>query len=160
MRTTDLPVSVTLFRGPTADEAALDHIGRRPRSLRAPHHTCSRSSIEGRFYLAQDDAWRFQPGEITLAYGGTLLLTDLPDWRLECLEVIGRALRSGELSFYSEGGQWVTIPAHFQVVATATDCPCGVPSRCACTEGQKRRFEARVRRCLNHLQNAQPCPLG
>jgi magnesium chelatase family protein len=110
--------------------------------FRAPHHTVSEAGLSGVF--RKDYQWR--PGEVSLAHGGTLLLDELPEFRLSALEVVRRAM-SGSLELATTRAR-VIVPTRFRLVCTMCPCPCGFrghPRRtCSCSDDQVKRYLGRV----------------
>lgn len=138
-------------RGPGSLKRLLDSIP--PRTcVRAPHHTASLVSMLGTV-SETGDGWRLQPGELTLAGSGVLLLDDFPEFKLGTIEALGIALRDG-LQFKLRGSDhWLRVPVlPVRVLLSATDCPCGVPSNCVCTIGARRRWNQRIDKLTALLQ--------
>ena len=114
------------------------------RSCVAPRADVSRTVLFG------GGAVQVRPGAVSRANRGVLLLDDLPAFgtKLAALPAIldERAVRverpDGSLS----------LPAAFQLVATARPCPCGwfgdVEAVCSCTLVQVRRYRQRVPEAL------------
>lgn len=140
-----------LFRGPDADCRAIDSLPART-AVRAPHYTASTRAILGHVFRTEK-GWRLQPGELSLAGSGVLLLTDLPEFRRETIEALGRALREG-LSFPLIRGERLHVSlGSVRLVATAHDCPCGMSRDvCRCTVEQRKRFNDRVEAFAWELQ--------
>lgn len=106
--------------------------------LRAPHHSVSTLGLVGQL---RRHMWR--PGEIALAHGGTLVLDEAPEFRLEALEAVDRAWRAKFIDLYSDQGvNRLTVPTEFDLVLTMTPCPCGWRGEkkrstlCKCTDRQ------------------------
>ena len=148
----------TFFRGPRALRQALDSVPLRT-CVRAPHHTASTVSLLGTVTPTSDGS-SFRPGELSLAGLGVLMLDDFPEFRLETIEAVGIALRDGCLRFKLQGsGQWLRVPVGpMRVLMTATNCPCGVESRCVCTIQARRRWSRRIDKLQALLQGAKPTP--
>lgn len=89
---------------------------------------------------------RTRPGAVSLAHGGVLLLADLPAFG-PYLERLGQVIDDRSVTLARADGP-VVLPAAFQLVATATPCPCGwfgdVMHACTCMPAQVRRYQ----RCI------------
>jgi magnesium chelatase family protein len=124
------------------------------RTMRAPHHTVSLWGMLGQ--LRQ--GWVFRPGEMTLAHGGVLYLSDVNEFRREVIAAVEGCLHSGSVKHshpyrsvneLGEPEEWTTtiaVPARFTLVASATRCPCGFfpAAVCRCTAGQVSRWLERL----------------
>jgi magnesium chelatase family protein len=113
--------------------------------LRAPHHTVSVQAITG---IVQD-GWRWRPGELSLAHGGTLLLDEAPEFRRPVLDAVLGALADGYVQMHGTTHH-LNVPARFRLMATMVACPCGgYPGPdCRCSERQmKRHRELAARLC-------------
>jgi magnesium chelatase family protein len=106
-----------------------------PRPFRAPHSSCDLMEIAGK---------KGEPGELTLAHGGVLLLENLAAFAPRVLAAVRQAVREGAVAI-----QQGTLPAVFHLIATMPPCPCGFygdPVReCTCTTQQIIRYLQRVR---------------
>jgi magnesium chelatase family protein len=87
--------------------------------LRAPHHTVSRAGLLGA---------NGRLGELHLAAGGVLYLSDVVEFRRSLLAELGRQLRE-------------LYPT--QLVASTMPCPCGQLA-CSCPAGERERFGRRI----------------
>jgi magnesium chelatase family protein len=89
------------------------------------------------------------PGDIALAHGGVLLLEHMMDFGQEALAAVRQAV---ELGIRVVDG--VSYAARFQLIATATPCPCGYYGdpllECTCTLEEIRQYQ-------KHLQQMLPC---
>lgn len=142
-------MTVALYRGPYAQQQALEAIGAKPFSLRAPHYSSSYRSILGAL-SERDGELIYTPGEIGLATNGTLLLTDLPEFPRDIIESIGRAMQSERLVLCN-GRHQLRIPVRFSVVATAHYCPCGYEP-CRCSKESRARFDRKLRWAMTALR--------
>ena len=141
---------VTLYRGPDAQRLALDAVGSRPFPMRAPHCTSSYRSILGS--LRKDgEGLDYTPGELGLAHNGTLLLTDLPEFRRDVIELIGGVMTAEQIILRTRN-HWLRVPVRFSVIATATDCPCGRKPCAGCSRESVARFEQRIERAMDALR--------
>ncbi len=109
--------------------------------LRAPHHSVSASALVG------GGTGVARPGEITLAHHGVLLLDEAYELARNVLDCLRQPLETGSIVINRSRAS-VTLPARFQLVATANPCPCGNlgdPSRiCECSPERVRRYRGRM----------------
>jgi len=88
-----------------------------------------------------------QPGEITLAHGGVLLLDEIPEFGRDRLDRLREPLTDGRIEIVRAGEHFV-LPADFQLVATANPCPCGWSGshvdRCRCPVNAIERHRRRL----------------
>ncbi len=113
-------------------------IGRPP--LRQPHHTTSLPALVGRGGI------NACPGEVSLAHHGVLLLHDAPQFGAALLQALQQPLESGEIVI-ARAGEPVRYPAQFQLVLTATPCPCAAARNgqdCTGTSQALARYAARL----------------
>jgi magnesium chelatase family protein len=121
------------------------------RRICAPHHTASLHGLVGALHrrlAGEAGAYRIQPGECTLADNGVLVLDDLGEFRREAIEAIARVFHRQATRYLlaaPAGTISIEMPARFDIYATSEACPCGIPARCACTDGAKQRFTDRLR---------------
>lgn len=117
--------------------------GRRP--LCGPPPTITAAALFG------SGAGRGRPGAVSLAHHGVLLLADLPAFGNH-LARLAAILDGRSVTMATAGGRR-TLPAAFQLVATARPCPCGwhgsAEHACACTPAEIRRFQRRVPAALH-----------
>lgn len=83
----------------------------------APHHTSTPLAIVG-------GGAKAQPGEITAAHGGLLLLDELLEYPNAVLEALREPFDSGQIRV-SRALTKVSYPASCLILATANLCPCG-----------------------------------
>lgn len=140
-----------LYRGHGALAQARRIAANRYSAVRCPHHTSSAPSILGQLQQTEEGGrMRLQPGELTLAGSGYLILDELPEFSWTIIEELGRHWRRGYLVLRSRWSS-IQIPTHCAILACALRCPCGRLGEdpkfqaCACTPEQVRRYEARVR---------------
>lgn len=115
------------------------------RPLRTPHHTCSTVALIG-------GGSPPQPGEISQAQHGVLLLDELPEFSRQTLEALRQPLESGDVCI-SRARYQSRFPAVFQLVATMNPCPCGYAGSstqrqnnptCQCTPQQIQRYLQKI----------------
>lgn len=87
------------------------------RPFRAPHHGASLSAMVGGGAIPQ-------PGEISLAHNGVLLLDELPEFDRRVLDALREPLESGSIHL-SRAKAKITYPACFQLIATMNPSPTG-----------------------------------
>ncbi|GEO24785.1 magnesium chelatase [Alicyclobacillus acidoterrestris] len=113
------------------------HLNRRP-PLRMPHHSLTVAGLIGGGNPPQ-------PGEVTLASEGVLLLDELFEFQRATLDALREPLTHHEVHL-SRAGRSTTLPANFLLVATANPCPCGQRGygECRCMESDVRRYWSRL----------------
>jgi magnesium chelatase family protein len=106
-----------------------------------PHHTCSAAALVG------GGSGIAQPGAVSLAHHGLLLLDEAPEFNRTALEALRQPLETGEVVITRSRGSG-RFPARFQLVMTANPCPCGysgsVQRACACPPDSVRRYRNRL----------------
>lgn len=112
--------------------------GRAP--LRAPHHSATSAAMLG-------GGLPVRPGEVTLAHGGALLLEDLQEWKPSIVEQVAIARDDGRVRIVRADGI-CEMPSRFQLVATATPCPCGHfgdgDAPCTCGERHVAAYQRKL----------------
>lgn len=107
--------------------------------FRAPHHTVSVAGLLG-------GGSQIRPGEVTLAYGGVLLIDHLPEFSIRAIESLCDVLDTGE-AVHIRAARTTRFPARFRMIATALPCPCGMlghaTAMCACSPSIVRRYRQR-----------------
>ncbi len=106
----------------------------------SPHHTISNVGMVG-------GGNPITPGQISMAHGGVLFLDEIPEFPKYVLETLRQPLESGAITINRNSGQ-STIPANFQMVATANPCPCGNAGNgekfCGCSPRALKRYGAKL----------------
>lgn len=87
------------------------------RPFRMPHQTASIEGICG-------GGASCRPGEITLAHNGILFLDEAAEFRSSVLQMLRVPLETNQITL-SRAGRTTVYPAHFQLVMTTENCPCG-----------------------------------
>lgn len=88
-----------------------------------------------------------QPGEVSLAHRGTLILDELPLFSRKGLELLRQPWEEHEISL-NRGGRILRFPADFQLVAAMNPCPCGYEGdplhNCSCRPYEILRYRKRL----------------
>ncbi len=109
------------------------------RPFRNPHHATSYNALTG-------GGARPQPGEMSLAHRGVLLLDELPEFSRPTIEAMRQPLESHKIIIARSSGNFV-FPAQFLLVATANPCPCGYygsQKSCVCNALDIRRYQKKM----------------
>ena len=109
-----------------------------PRPFRVPHTTASYQAMVG------SHQW---PGEVSLASGGTLVLSDLPEFFRSSLTAAWAILERGEYAYRRQGQTLLTWPARPRlVIGTMRPCLCTslTITHCKCTPKRIAAYHARV----------------
>jgi magnesium chelatase family protein len=89
---------------------------------------------------------RSRPGLVSLAHRGILFLDDLPSLSARLVRL--PAILDDRTVTIEHAAGALTVPAAFQLVATARPCPCGwfgdPEAICHCTPQQVRRYQQRI----------------
>jgi magnesium chelatase family protein len=110
---------------------------RQGRPFRAPHHTISIAGLVG-------GGTPQRPGEATLAHRGVLFLDEIPEFRRNVIDALGRALDARHVTV-DRGGVTRRFPCDVLVVAASNPCACGhAEADCQCAPLDVRRFRART----------------
>jgi magnesium chelatase family protein len=111
----------------------------RTRPFRAPHHSASMLTLVGCGAKAQ-------PGEVSLAHRGVLLLDELPEFQRGVLEAQRQPLETGTVMVVRAAAR-VSYPARVQLTAAMNPCRCGYlsdPSQ-ACSRAPKCAVDYQLR---------------
>ncbi|QQE80790.1 YifB family Mg chelatase-like AAA ATPase [Alicyclobacillus sp. SO9] len=102
--------------------------------LRMPHHSLTTTGLIGGGNF-------IQPGEVTLAHHGILVLDELLEFRKKTLEALREPLVHKQIRL-SRGGHHTVLPANFQLIGTLNPCSCGYygSTSCRCTERDVTRY--------------------
>jgi len=108
------------------------------------------SSDASKVTLYGGGSGQVHPGAVSRAHRGVLLLDDLPAFGAK-LTPLPAILYDRAVTITRASGA-LTLPATFQLVATARPCPCGwygdVEHTCTCTPALVRRHQRRVPEAL------------
>jgi len=110
----------------------------RDRPFRAPHHTISTAGLLG-------GGAPVRPGEVSLAHHGVLYLDSLVEHSRSSLDALRAPLTDHGVSIV-RGERGYRFPARFQLVASASPCPCGYADtdRCVCDAATFARHQRRL----------------
>jgi magnesium chelatase family protein len=104
--------------------------------FRMPHHS---SSVEGVIGGGRE----IQPGEISFAHKGVLLLDEAPEFKTNLLQALREPLEAKKISVARAGNHY-WFPADFQLIMTANPCPCGNLGRdnsvCLCSSREIHQY--------------------
>ncbi len=110
------------------------------RPVRSPHHLATARSLVG-------GGNPLQPGEVTLAHRGLLLLDELAEFQLQTLQSLREPMEEG-IVHLSRVGEALDLPARFLFTATANPCPCGyygdASYQCNCPQSIVRSYISRI----------------
>jgi len=110
----------------------------------APRSDASRAALFG------SSQQRMRLGAVSRAHRGVLLLDDLPAFGPK-LAVLSAVLDDRAVRVERPNGG-VSLPAAFQLIATARPCRCGwfgdAEAICTCTPGEVRRYQRRIPEAL------------
>lgn len=108
----------------------------------APHHNASKVSLLG------GGTGQVQPGEVSRAHCGVLLLDEFPLFNTDIIEALRQPLESGEVTI-ARGEETATYPARGMFVLACNPCPCGkystsVVNSCDCREVERREYRRKL----------------
>ena len=110
------------------------------RPFRSPHHTISSAGLSGGGSTPK-------PGELSLAHNGILFLDELPEFRLDTIEVLRQPLEDGNVTI-SRVNATLTYPCNIMLIASMNPCKCGYfgdsRRQCTCTPTQVNRYRSRI----------------
>jgi magnesium chelatase family protein len=110
------------------------------RPFRNPHHTISDVALVGGGGIPQ-------PGEISMAHNGVLVLDELPEFKRTVLEVLRQPLEDRIVTI-SRAKFTVEYPASFMLIAAMNPCPCGYynhpKTECSCGAGIVQKYLSRI----------------
>ncbi len=113
-------------------------IKRRP--FRSPHQSISQAGLIGGGRIPA-------PGEVSLAYHGTLFLDELPEFKRSVLELLRQPLEKGEVTII-RSQMTATFPAEIMLVAAMNPCPCGYYGderhECSCSVTRIKRYRQKI----------------
>jgi len=105
----------------------------------APHHTATIPIMVG-----GGSNGSIQPGAVSLAHRGILILDQAPEFRREVLEALRQPFEAGEV-IIARHAVVTRFPARFTLVLTADTCPCGsADGHCECSPAIRRRYLGRL----------------
>lgn len=110
------------------------------RPVRAPHHSITRSALVG-------GGSKLEPGEVSKAHLGVLILDELPEFRKEVIESLREPMTNGKIQI-SRNQKFAEFPANFMLVATMNPCQCGYHlsrnQTCQCNIYDIRRYLSKL----------------
>ncbi len=91
---------------------------------------------------------RMQPGLLSQAHGGLLVLDEFSEMNRDCREILRTVLDQKKIQQNLRCGQSV-VPARFWLILTSNPCPCGQndpldPGECRCREMDVRTYQNRL----------------
>lgn len=106
------------------------------RPVRSPHHSITRPALVG-------GGNKLEPGEVSKAHHGVLILDEFPEFRKEVIEALREPMTNGKIQI-SRNQKFAEFPAAFMLVATMNPCPCGFHlssnQRCQCNIYDIKRY--------------------
>lgn len=111
------------------------------RPFRAPHISCSKAAL-----LGGGAGDNIQPGEVSLAHNGVLLLDEASEMPKTTQEALRGPLEDGKVTI-SRLRSKVEYPSRLQLVCATNPCPCGYygeGDRCTCTSAQRAAYLSRL----------------
>lgn len=105
----------------------------------APHHTITPQALVGGGKMVK-------PGLISLAHKGILFLDELPEFKVNVIDMLRQPLEERQVRIGRLGGNYV-FPAEFMFVGAANPCPCGYfpdMTKCRCTQQAVSRYQTRI----------------
>jgi magnesium chelatase family protein len=109
--------------------------------FRSPHHSISCAAFLG------GGSRKVTPGELSLSHKGILFLDEIPEFRRDVIEGLREPLQSGEIHLHRISSS-LTLPAHFQLIATMNPCRCGFSQSsnrsCTCSTDSIRTYRKKL----------------
>ena len=113
-------------------------VTRRP--FRSPHHTVSNAGLAG-------GGSNPRPGEISMSHKGVLFLEELPEFRMDTLDLMRQPMEDGVVTISRASGV-VSYPAEFMLVCAMNPCKCGwhgdASNRCKCSPRAVEAYRSRI----------------
>lgn len=110
------------------------------RPFRAPHCSITAVGMLG-------GGRPVRPGEVTLAHNGVLFLEDIQEFAPTILQALRQPVAEGLVRIARAEGVY-EMPARFQLVCSASPCPCGhygdPEVECACSANRVRAYQDRL----------------
>jgi magnesium chelatase family protein len=104
--------------------------------FRKPHHSASREGLIG-------GGAALQPGEVSLAHNGVLLLDEAAEFQAGVLQSLREPVEQRRVDLV-RAGRRAWFPARFQLLLTLNPCPCGNLGKedgiCLCSEREIYRY--------------------
>lgn len=93
------------------------------------------------------------PGEFSLASGGLFIADEFAEWSRDSREILRSPLETGQV-ILNRSRSHAILPARFQMIATANECPCGKPHErrgnlserdlCTCAAAERAHYKKRI----------------
>ncbi|MCB1314782.1 MAG: ATP-binding protein [Leptospiraceae bacterium] len=110
------------------------------RPVRAPHHSTTIPALLG-------GGQNLQPGEVTRAHHGVLILDELAEFQRSTLQALRQPLQEGSVHI-ARLQRSAELPARFLFVGTSNPCPCGYyrtgVAPCTCADDTVRHYLNRL----------------
>lgn len=110
------------------------------RPVRMPHHNITKAGLLG-------GGTNIQPGEVSLASSGVLILDELLEFKSDVLQGLREPLEAKKITIV-RANERVTYPTKFLLIATTNACPCGYLGdpyhECRCSHSEIRRYQKKL----------------